>query len=121
MSSGHSRFLPRINCPDNSAMTVYEHAMIGINGTLALGLQRRQGWQIVAWAGLAALLPDADGVTILFGGRAYADGHRLWGHNLLVVGLVAAAVSVVVYRSDVLTRVQRRLAGAGRRYLLATR
>ena len=44
-------------------MTIYEHAMVGINGALALGLARRHGRQIVAWAG-AALLPDFGGLTI---------------------------------------------------------
>ena len=32
-------------------MTVYEHAMLGIDGALAAGLPRRHGWQIVALAG----------------------------------------------------------------------
>jgi hypothetical protein len=67
-------------------MTVYEHALVGIDGALALGLQRPHGWQIVALAGFATLLPDFDGLTILFGIQCYADGHRLWGHNLLVAG-----------------------------------
>jgi hypothetical protein len=58
-------------------MTIYEHAMIGINGTLALGLNRRHGWQIVAFAGLAAVLPDLDGLAIVLGPSLYADGHRL--------------------------------------------
>ena len=29
-------------------MTTFEHAMLGINGALAVGLHRRFGWQIVA-------------------------------------------------------------------------
>ena len=70
-------------------MTIYEHAMVGIDGALALGLQRRHGWQIVALAGVAAVLPDFDGLTILFGIQWYAEGHRLWGHNLLVTGCAA--------------------------------
>ena len=74
-------------------MTTYEHAMVGIDGALALGLQRRHGWQIVALAGLAANLPDCDGLTILFGVHAYAEGHRVWAHNLLIAGLLAAIVS----------------------------
>ena len=91
-------------------MTVYEHAMIGINGTLAMGLHRQHGWQIVALAGMAAVLPDLDGLTILLGPSLYADGHRLWGHNLLVAGLVAAVVSVVAYQTDTPTKAQRWLA-----------
>lgn len=91
-------------------MTFYEHAMIGINGTLALGLNRRYGWQIVAFAGLAALLPDLDGLTIILGPSLYAEGHRLWGHNLLVAGLVAAIVSAVIYQTDAITKSQKWLA-----------
>jgi membrane-bound metal-dependent hydrolase YbcI (DUF457 family) len=84
--------------------------MIGIDGALALALQRRHGWQIVALAGIAAVLPDLDGLTILFGFQCYADGHRVWGHNLLVTGLAAVIVSVAAYYSDAPTRVQQWLA-----------
>ncbi|MEN6367820.1 MAG: metal-dependent hydrolase [Thermoguttaceae bacterium] len=91
-------------------MTFYEHAMICINGTLALGLNRRHGWQIVALAGLAANIPDLDGLTILLGPSLYAEGHRLWGHNLLVAGLVAAIVSAVIYQTDAITKSQKWLA-----------
>ena len=45
-------------------MTSYEHAMLGIDGALALGLHRRYGWQIVAAAGCVAVLPDWDGLSI---------------------------------------------------------
>jgi membrane-bound metal-dependent hydrolase YbcI (DUF457 family) len=85
-------------------MIVYEHAMIGIDGALALGLERRQGWQIVALAGIAAVLPDVDGLTILFGIQCYSDGHRVWAHNLLVAAMTAAIVSVVMCRTDILTQ-----------------
>jgi membrane-bound metal-dependent hydrolase YbcI (DUF457 family) len=91
-------------------MTVYEHAMIGINGALALGLSRCQGWPIVALAGVAAILPDLDGLTILLGPHLYAEGHRLWGHNLLVVGIVATFFSAIVYQTDAMRKVQRWLA-----------
>ncbi len=91
-------------------MTIYEHAMVGINGMLALGLRRRHGWQIVALAGFAAVLPDFDGLTILLGPQCYAEGHRLWAHNLLVAGLAAAVVSAAAYYTDALTRIQRWLA-----------
>jgi membrane-bound metal-dependent hydrolase YbcI (DUF457 family) len=88
-------------------MTIYEHAMVGINGALALGLARRHGWQIVAWAGFAAVLPDLDGLTILLGPQCYADGHRLWAHNLLVAGVAAAILSVAAFYTDAPTRLQR--------------
>jgi membrane-bound metal-dependent hydrolase YbcI (DUF457 family) len=56
------------------------------------------------------VLPDFDGLTILLGANLYAEAHRLWGHNLLVAGLVAAVASVVVYQGDVLTKTQKWLA-----------
>ncbi len=87
-------------------MTIYEHAMVGVNGALALGLNRRHGWQIVALAGVAAVLPDLDGLTILLGPSLYAVGHRLWGHNLLVAGLVAAVVSAIAYQTDAFTKIE---------------
>lgn len=91
-------------------MTPFEHALVGIDGALAAGLHRRYGWQIVALAGCAAVLPDWDGLTILCGARLYAEGHRIWGHNLLVATALAALFAAVAYRFDMLTRTQRRLA-----------
>ncbi len=91
-------------------MTFYEHALVGIDGALAVGLHRRHGWQIVALSACAAVLPDWDGLTILFGPWLYAEGHRVWGHNLLVATLLATVLAAVAYRFDVLTRIQRRLA-----------
>jgi membrane-bound metal-dependent hydrolase YbcI (DUF457 family) len=90
-------------------VTLFEHALIGIDGALALGLQRRHGWQIVALAGIAAVLPDLDGLSILFGSQCYADGHRVWGHNLLVTAVLAAVVSATLYYTEILARARRRL------------
>jgi membrane-bound metal-dependent hydrolase YbcI (DUF457 family) len=92
-------------------MTFFEHAMIGIDGALALGLQRRHGWQIVALAGIAAVAPDLDGLTILFGCECYAEGHRVWGHNLLVAGVAAAVLAAAIYCSGMLARLRPWLAG----------
>lgn len=86
-------------------MTIYEHAMVGVNGALALGLGRRYGWEIVVWAGVAAVLPDCDGLTILLGPQCYAEGHRLWMHNLLVTGLAAAVFSAIVYQTGTISRI----------------
>ena len=88
-------------------MTFYEHAMVGIDGALAAGLQRRHGWPIVAVAGFTAMLPDWDGLTILLGPSCYAQAHRVWGHNLLVAGLLAMLVSGLAYRFDGPVRIQR--------------
>jgi membrane-bound metal-dependent hydrolase YbcI (DUF457 family) len=91
-------------------VTFFEHAMLGIDGALALGLHRRHGWQIVALAGIAAVAPDLDGLTILFGFQCYAGGHRVWGHNLLIAGVVAAMLAAALYYSGVLDRLRAWLA-----------
>jgi len=89
------------------AMTIFEHAMVGIDGALAAGLLRRHGWPIIAMAGFMAMLPDWDGLTILLGPSCYAEGHRVWGHNLLVAGLLAMLVSGLAYRFDGPIRIQQ--------------
>jgi len=91
-------------------MTIFEHAVLGMNGALATGVHRRCGWQIVALAGVAAVLPDWDALTFFFGPKWFAEGHRLWGHNLLAAGLLAAVVSAAAYQTDAATKVHRRLA-----------
>jgi membrane-bound metal-dependent hydrolase YbcI (DUF457 family) len=98
-------------------MTIFEHAMVAIDGALAVGLDRRHGWQIVALAGLAAMLPDFDGLTIVAGVKLYAEAHRLWGHNLLVAGLLAAVVLGIAYQTDAATKIQRWLARHWRMFL----
>ncbi len=72
-------------------MTTFEHALLGVNGALALGLHQRYGWRVVALAGAAAILPDWDGFPMLFDMSRFESGHRVWGHNLLaclVAGLL---------------------------------
>jgi len=81
--------------------------MIGINGALAAGLQRNHGWKIVALAGVAAISPDWDGLTLVAGMSTFNQAHRVWGHNVLVVVLLGAALAAVDYRFDLMTRVAR--------------
>ncbi len=83
-------------------MTIFEHPMVGINAALAFGLHRRGGWRLVALAGLCAALPDWDGLPLLLGNSWYAEGHRVWGHNLLVGAATAAILATVLYRFDLL-------------------
>src|SRR5262249_31680156 len=71
--------------------------MVGVNLALLAGLHHRYGIPIVATAALTSVLPDWDGLSILFGGEAYARVHRLWGHNLLVASLSGAAVAGLAY------------------------
>lgn len=91
-------------------MTTYEHAMLGITGVLAAGLNRRFGWPIVALAAVAATSPDWDGLTILAGSAAFAASHRLWGHNVLACVLTGLLLGILDYQFDVTTRCGRFLA-----------
>lgn len=79
-------------------MTSYEHVMLGVTGCMAAGLHRSYGWPLVAMAGLAAVLPDWDGLTLLAGAAAFDHGHRTWGHSLWAAALVGALVAAVEYR-----------------------
>ena len=90
-------------------MTLYEHAMLGIDGALAFGLHRRHGWPNIALAGMAATLPDLDGLTILAGFQCYAHAHRVWMHNLLVAGIIAAVVAIILARTGALITARNRL------------
>jgi len=88
-------------------MTVYEHVMLGTGGALAAGLHRRYGWQIVAMAGVAAALPDWDGISLLFGPVAFDRFHRALGHNLLACSLSGAALAALDYYFDASSRMKR--------------
>jgi len=66
-------------------MTTFEHAMLGVDGALAAGLDRRWGWPIVAVAGFVAVLPDWDGLAILFGVAVFDRVHRTVGSLALRV------------------------------------
>lgn len=91
-------------------MTTFEHAMLGINGTLAVGLHRKHGWQITVMAALVAILPDWDGLSLLFGAAAFDESHRVWGHNLLVASVLAVAVAGLDWRLGIIDHACRRLA-----------
>jgi hypothetical protein len=88
-------------------MTSFEHAMIGINGALAVGLHRRHEWKIVAFSGVVAISPDWDGATIMAGMTTFNQAHRVWGHNFFVVVLVSVCLAALDYRFDLVTRVAR--------------
>jgi membrane-bound metal-dependent hydrolase YbcI (DUF457 family) len=94
-------------------MTTYEHAMLGINGALAAGLQHRFGWKIIALAGVAAVAPDWDGLPMLINMAAFESGHRVWGHNILSCFLLAVALGTLDFRFDLSGRLAQRLARFG--------
>ena len=87
-------------------MTTFEHAMLGVTGALAAGLDRRWGWPIVAVAGFVAVLPDWDGLGILFGVAVFDRVHRTLGHNLLVCLSLGAVVAALDYRYSLALRVK---------------
>jgi hypothetical protein len=63
-------------------VTVFEHALLGIDGTLALGLHRRYGWRIAAYSHLAAdLVYSANRRYGVWGvplGWQFAHDERAW-------------------------------------------
>jgi hypothetical protein len=75
-------------------MHLEAHAGLGwAIGVLAPGSDRRLRNVCVA----AALIPDVDAVTYLFGYQAYADYHHTFGHNVFV-GLALAGLAVWWHR-----------------------
>lgn len=88
-------------------MTTYEHTMLGINGVLATGLNRRYGWQLAAIAGIAATIPDWDMISLAFGAEVFSAGHRVWGHNIFACTLAGILIGILDYRVDLVTRAGR--------------
>ncbi len=90
-------------------MTTYEHAMLGVTGALAAGLDRRWGWPIVAMAAVVAVLPDWDSLSLLVGPAAFDRIHRTLGHNLPACVLLGAVAAAVDYRFRVVPRAANHL------------
>ncbi len=88
-------------------MTTLEHAMVGIDLVLAAGGTRRYGWQLAAIAGVAATLPDWDGLPVLWNARLFDQCHRAWGHGLLSCFLLAVVIAWSDARYDWITRLAR--------------
>ncbi len=84
-------------------MTTFEHILLGASGAMAAGLHRRS-WELVAIAGAAAVLPDWDGLAILFGAAAFDHLHRAVGHSVIVATLVATGAAVLEHRFRLLAR-----------------
>lgn len=88
-------------------MTTYEHALLGATGAIASGLHRRYGWPVVGMAAVTAVLPDWDGLSILFGADMFDRVHRVIGHNLLVCVLLGAAFAAADYRWAMILRAKQ--------------
>lgn len=79
-------------------MTTLEHALLGVNAALALGLHKRFGWRVVPLAAIAAVAPDWDGIPMLFDMARFESGHRVWGHNVLACAVVGLLLVVLDHR-----------------------
>jgi len=85
-------------------MTTFEHAMVGVNGALALGLHHSLGWKIIALSAVAAIAPDWDGLPMLIDMEAYEHGHRVWGHSILSCVLLGMLLGAIDWRFDLIGR-----------------
>ena len=90
-------------------MTALEHALVGGFLITALGGTKRYGWQLAAAAGVAAMLPDWDGLTLAGGVALFDQAHRVWGHGLLPCLAAAILWALLDFRFDLVTRTTARL------------
>ena len=91
-------------------MTTIEHALLGGYLVLTSGVNRRFGWPLVAMAGVAAVVPDWDGLTMLYSASLCDVAHRCWGHALVICLPLAVLLATLDYRFDCVTRLARRCA-----------
>jgi len=94
-------------------MTTFEHALLGVNGVLACGLHRRFGWKLVALGGVAAIMPDWDGLPMLIDMARFEAGHRVWGHNVLACFLLGGLLGSIDYWFDLSGHLAQRLVAMG--------
>lgn len=90
-------------------MTALEHALVGGFLITALGGTKRYGWQLAAAGGVAAVLPDWDGLTLAGGIALFDQAHRVWGHGLLPCLAAAVVWAALDFRFDLVTRMTARL------------
>lgn len=91
--------------------------MVGATCAMAAGMHERFGWKLVAMSALASITVDCDGMTLLISKEAFAEGHRVWSHNLLAVVLSGLLVGVADYRLDLVSRMARVFAKLSRIHL----
>lgn len=79
-------------------MEVFGHALSGVVWAQALRPAGGSPWR---WAGLgvvAALAPDVDAVSYLWGAEVFRAVHKVYTHNLLVFGIVPPALGWAAWR-----------------------
>lgn len=87
-------------------MTTPEHTLVGLHMAFAIGVHRSYGWTAVAMAGLAANVPDWDGLPMLFDMQRFESGHRVWGHNLIAIFLSSLFLGWTQFRYSWIERVK---------------
>ncbi|QDU82764.1 hypothetical protein Pla110_45260 [Polystyrenella longa] len=89
-------------------MTTIEHALVGMHGALLLGVNTKAGWAAITLAAVASILPDFDGLALLVSVEQFDAGHRVWGHNLLVIVITSLILAGSQYRFHWIERLARR-------------
>jgi len=79
-------------------MTSPEHTLVGILGALSLGLHKKLGWPAVVFAGVVSNVPDWDGLPMFVDMARFEAGHRVWGHNFLVIALTSCLLAIAQFR-----------------------
>lgn len=92
-------------------MTSPEHTLVGVHGALALGVHRRLGWAAVVMAGIAANVPDWDGLAMLVDMQRFEAGHRVWGHNFVAIFASSVLLGWSQYRFRWVERASRSVGG----------
>jgi len=83
-------------------VTSPEHTLVGILGALSLGLHKKLGWPAVVFAGIISNVPDWDGVPMFVDMARFEAGHRVWGHNFLVIVLTSWVLAAAQFRFHVI-------------------
>lgn len=88
-------------------MTSPEHFVFGLDIAIVLGLHKFRDWKLPAIAAIAAVLPDWDGLMIFGGFSLLEKAHRVWGHGLISVAIMAILLGSLDYRFDIIGRTAR--------------
>ncbi|MEZ6048772.1 MAG: metal-dependent hydrolase [Planctomycetaceae bacterium] len=90
-------------------MTTPEHTLVGIHGAFLLGLPAKMGWAVVVLIALVSNVPDLDGLPLLISVQQFESGHRVWGHNFLVIGITSLLLAWTQARYHWIERAARKV------------